>query len=464
MYIIVKRIYIHISRKRNDIPDIKDCNIPEIHATVGQLQAIIGFSSSICCILSAGYYGSLSDRYGRRMVFSIHAIGEIITMIAYILLPYLKNNVIWPMLIVLPIIKNTLIGNSILGDFYQAYIADTTTPETRTAAFSHIIAIKLFAASFGPAFGGIVIKKTGSLFSVFYIDLIIYIFFLIYVTVFLPESLDASRMEKNKQEYMQHPKLNFFKKINLLSSIGLLFDEKTTKGSKYKMTSYSLPILSAIKCIITATYQAPFLLYGMFAFHWTAYEGGVVRSISSAVKFIIVMFIFPFLIKQHQSYFAKKYQQQQENQPHPYEEINHDDDDDNDDDNDYKVYVDILFNVWMIRIGMIVTSVAFILCALATNTVTFAIAECILGISILAQPTIKALYTSLVDPSLIGTLLGVQAILHSITSLLGNTGAHLLYSISVKTMPNLFFFVFAFLAGIGVLLSFLINPIKQKIY
>ncbi|CAO3632114.1 unnamed protein product [Cunninghamella blakesleeana] len=497
MNTVFVQFYINIvcSIKQNDLSNINDCNTPEIQATVSQLQAVVTFLSSLCCVLFAAYYGSISDQYGRRYIFKIHCLGEVIATAGYILLSKLNGNIVWVMLIAIPIMRNSLVGNATLGEFYQAYIADISNANNRTTAFSHMMAVKLLGFAIGPAFGGMVVKKTGSLLSVFYINLVSYFLFLIYIIMVLPESLDQSQMEKARQHYIQQPKKSIFKRLNVLSNITLLFDEKSTKSSNYKMNSYALPIISILKCILICTYLAPFLLYGMLKFDWTVYEGGIVRSISSVIKFIIVMFIFPILIQKHQLYYSKKLQQEKQLHKEEENKLNHpyhsdeglvEDEDDvdtlgsganssdmkvvdhydmnNSNDDDQKIYQDMLFNIWMVRIGLIIAAVSHVLLALATTSFSYAVFDCLLGLDILAQPTIKSLYTSLIDPSQMGTLLGVQSVLHSITILFGYTGAHLLYSISVETMPNLSFFVFAIILGLGVLLSFSLKPIKQKKY
>ncbi|CAO3632098.1 unnamed protein product [Cunninghamella blakesleeana] len=412
--------------KKDDFPDITNCNVPEIQSLVSQLQAAIGFSSYICSILTSGFYGSLADRYGRKAVYQISSIGSMIYMVSYILLFKLNTNniigeyLVWTMLIAIPLIKSTLIADTVMINFFQLYIADTTTPETRTTGFSHMMGSMLSAGSIAPIIAGYIMKKTGSILYIFYSYLIISMILFLYLLFILPESLDITRMKKNQQDYDEKPKTSFIEKINIFSSITslLLNDKRNTQSSKYKMTNYSILIVTLIKCILHMTYQLPLLLYGMLVFHWTTYESGICLSIHSFIRLLVVMILFPFMVKKYQSYTTLKQQQRINkkkgmNLNHSHIITSTTKKDENDE--YFIIYKNILFNVWVIRIVFIIMVFCYILIASANSTFTYIFIQCILSVDILLQPTLRTLFTSLIDPSLIGTLSGAQSIVDGIS-------------------------------------------------
>lgn len=79
----------------------------------------------------AGFYGSLSDRYGRKLVCQIFAMGGIVTMLCYICVTIIKGYIAGILLVLAPIIRGLLVGEVIMASNVQAYLADCTTPETR---------------------------------------------------------------------------------------------------------------------------------------------------------------------------------------------------------------------------------------------------------------------------------------------------------------------------------------------
>jgi hypothetical protein len=75
-----------------------------------------------------------------------------------------------------------------------------------------------------------------------------------------------------------------------------------------------------------------------------------------------------------------------------------------------------LFDIWMVRVGIGIDAVCLALAGLATNAYVFAAAGMLQSFSMLAQPSIRGLLTTLVKPTQVGELLGAIAILDSIAS------------------------------------------------
>jgi MFS family permease len=79
----------------------------------------------------ASYYGALSDRKGRRVIFKISSIGTILTMACYIITINYQHIFGVSLLFVAPLIRGLLAGENILIAATQAYISDCTTPARR---------------------------------------------------------------------------------------------------------------------------------------------------------------------------------------------------------------------------------------------------------------------------------------------------------------------------------------------
>ncbi|CAO3632122.1 unnamed protein product [Cunninghamella blakesleeana] len=431
------------SSSDNDLPDVQDCSIPEVQVIVSRVLAIVAFLTCASSFLVAGFYGSLSDRYGRKLVCQIFGMGGIVTMLCYICVTIIKGYFAGVLLVLAPIVRGLLVGEVLMASNVQAYIADCTTPETRTVVFGHFFAAFLGGVTLGPTVASLLIAKTGKITSVFYLALVIYSLFFLYSSFYLPESLDQATMEKAKLDYNTKPKPTILQKINIFSALNVIIRTKPKHINRH-----ALPILAAVQCTIQAVTQPPVLLYAMLSFHWTAYESGFFLSVASGLRLVVIVVVLPFLIARYQAFVQKN--QNQSNMSD--EEIEED-----------KAYHRILFNIWMTRLGLSIEGTGFILMALATSSLSFAFFGSIQAFAILAQPTIRSLYSTLVDPSEIGTLLGSQALLESVTLIIAQPGISLIYSESVEYRPNLTLYVCSAIIFVGVLLAFLVHPVKNSI-
>jgi MFS family permease len=82
-------------------------------------------------LLMASYYGSLSDRYGRRLVFRIFAIGGMLTMLCYIAVTKVQGVLGVILIVSAPLVRGFLAGDVIALAAVQSYITDCTTSQDR---------------------------------------------------------------------------------------------------------------------------------------------------------------------------------------------------------------------------------------------------------------------------------------------------------------------------------------------
>ncbi|CAO3631441.1 unnamed protein product [Cunninghamella echinulata] len=432
--------------RNQDLPDVQDCSIPEVQVIVSRVLAIVAFLQSVSAFLVAGFYGSLSDRYGRKIVCQIFGIGSIATILCYIAVFFIQGRIAGALLVAAPVIRGLLVGDVIITAVIHAYVTDCTTPDNRTVIFSRLMAAVLAGITLGPTLSSLLIAKTGTLASVFYFLFVLYACFFLYAMFILPESLDEAVMEKARYDYDNKPRTTFLQKINVFSALEVLIHTKPKQ-----ITKYALPMLAIVQCICQALSQPPNFLYAMLTFHWTAYEGGFFLSVAAGMRVVGVMVILPFLTSRFQKYVQK--QQQQYNQEGDEEQEEQEKEEE-------KTYYRILFNIWMARIGLGIEATGFILLALAATSLQFASAGIFQSLAIIALPSLTSLYTTLVEPSQVGALLGSQALLDSITVIISQTGLSLLYSASVETIPNLTLYVCGMLGAFACLLTYLIHPLK----
>lgn len=82
-------------------------------------------------LLFASFYGSLSDRYGRRLVLQISTFGNILLVLSYIVTYHYQHIFGTSLLYIVPFVRGVFAGDTVLIAAAQAYITDCTVPSTR---------------------------------------------------------------------------------------------------------------------------------------------------------------------------------------------------------------------------------------------------------------------------------------------------------------------------------------------
>jgi len=119
----------------------------ESGAEVGVMLGLLMASFSIMQFLFAPFWGRISDRIGRRPVLMIGLLGSVIFYTLFGIATVMKS---------LPLLFVARIGAGLAGatiPVSHAYIADTTTKETRTKGMALVGAAFGLGFTFGPLFG-----------------------------------------------------------------------------------------------------------------------------------------------------------------------------------------------------------------------------------------------------------------------------------------------------------------------
>ncbi|CEP17865.1 hypothetical protein [Parasitella parasitica] len=403
-------------KTQNDIDDnfipFKDCTIPPVQKMVSNAQAAIMFltyassrvdsgiielfklliCSFITALLSAGFYGRLSDRKGRSLILRISTIGSLIYVSCDLLTAKYYNSIGIALLFLGPLIRGIMAGESVLMAAVQAYIADCTSADSRTVIYARLMASLFIGSAIGPFVSSLVLKHTGSIVHVFYIAFIVDAINVTYTAFLLPESNQF--VDRCQQEIRTDKRIvGLCSSLNIFSALKILFENQPIQ-----LTRYALPCIALAEFLLTLVKRPPTLLYAMLKFKWTAYEGSLYYTCTSLLKLTMMIGILPLLSK----LFKKKC---------PKVHITPAD--------QKKIFNNsTLFDIWMVRIGIGIDALCLALAGLASNVVFFTAAGMLQSVSMLAQPSIRGLLTTCVKPTQVGELLGAIAILDSIASTL----------------------------------------------
>jgi MFS-type transporter involved in bile tolerance (Atg22 family) len=240
--------------------------------------------------------------------------------------------------------------------------------------------------------------------------------FLLYAIFILPESNPFVGQHSTKKRKTIKESLNIF------SALHIIVRTRPTHANRYALYQ-----MTAIMFLITIIMMPPTLLYAMLKFGWTAYEGGFYMSMSSFVRLIALMVLLPILTR----LFKRPGQNRRS---------------------------DILFDIWMMRVGYLVDAVGLALLAIVPTGGTFYAAGAIQATSMIAQPSTRSLLTMLVKPTEIGELFGAISVVDAFAGIVSQFCVNALYATTVKTMPGLTFYFCAFIALLTSLTAFLVHP------
>ncbi|CAG8432864.1 7352_t:CDS:2 [Diversispora eburnea] len=121
----------------------------------------------------------------------------------------------------------------------------------------------------------------------------------------------------------------------------------------------------------------------------------------------------------------------------------------------------LLYDVWVIRFGLIIDSFAFLIYGLATNSIIFVTGGIFGAFGIIANSTIRSVQTNLVPSSQVGQLLGAISVVETIARITAPAIFNSMYSyLVVTTAPNVVWYTISGMLFFGVILMFLIVPKK----
>lgn len=159
-------------------------------ASVEVLVGIMLAIYSLAQLLFAPMLGRLSDRIGRRKILLLTCV---LAVLSYVLYAHATSI---PIILMARILSGIAAAN--LGVAF-AYIADVTKPEDRAKSLGAIGAAFGLGFIFGPPLGGylIILGKNEPL-LLGYVGAALAVVNLIYIALFLPESLKTPRLEKSR--------------------------------------------------------------------------------------------------------------------------------------------------------------------------------------------------------------------------------------------------------------------------
>lgn len=404
-----------------DSPSADDCSSGRLQSRVSKFFLVYQLLLAVFSTISVGFWGGFSDAYGRKSVLFVTLFGTYLAVINLTIVGTHPEMFDYRFLLFGVLIEGLAGGVIAMNSTFHAYIADVTDSTKRSLAFGFLHFAAFGGMTFGPTLGGLVIKATGNLFSVFYINIACLTLMLTYIVFILPESLDRGhRMHHAGRRKPWAAHLNIFAALFLLvkpdaSVETIRFARRSvliiaTTYFLYKM-SYSIAGIDDL-----------FALYSSYKFGWDTLEQGYFFSLQSLTRAASMVTVIPF--------FAWAFR---------------------------KAKTPGAMDVWLIRLGFFMDVAGFVMFASAESEWVFYTGAVINSVATVATVSMRAMFTTFFETSRVGAALAALSVLESIGAILCPVILNSVYSATVETEPATVFWVLSFIFFITLLLSFTIT-------
>ncbi|RGB34691.1 major facilitator superfamily domain-containing protein [Rhizophagus diaphanus] len=378
------------------------CNLREIRILASNYVMWYATLSHIAVTLSIGYLSTLSDYFGRKFIFRLSTFGIILGIINIIIVAHYWRIVGIKMLYVGSIIQGLLGGVIAINTACHAYLSDCTSSENRSVAFGLMHASAFCGMAIGPTLGGLTVKVTGSILSVFYIAICALIIFLFVVSFIVPESVPSNIRELNYSTSSPTSFSHIFSPLTILTRLPVEIgdsDSNRNRSWRGRNTIYILAVIYFIYRISQAAQNEIINLYTKYKFGWTSLENGYFLSLQAFTRFIALIVLLPLLRlirSRYQSSYARS------------------------------------LDIWTMRGGLVMEIIGFILFAIAAKPFWFYFACVINSLATITSPAMRSLFTTYVLPTQAGQILGAISVIESVGSILSPLWMNKLYNQGVN--------------------------------
>ncbi|KAF9958564.1 hypothetical protein BGZ70_009145 [Mortierella alpina] len=286
-----------------------ECKVPEIQAFTAKILGFVEVVDSIASSLSAGYYTTLSDRHGRRIIIIIAFFNAFFVLCTLVAMAAYWEQIGLSLLVISGLINGLLGGNFLGLTMSLAYTADCTEPAKRGLAFSWLHAALYLGLAIGPYLGGSISRASGTILTVVAIDIVITLIALLLVVLILPESLPAKQLAYVRKLYPKlskkdDPVVGTQERVPWHSHVvsSLAFFKPNGRNT-------NLILLAGISSLAMLAFKGSLsvvILYTNQVFQWTEYEDGIMFSLASFARLITILIFRPVLVHFYQKAFHKK--------------------------------------------------------------------------------------------------------------------------------------------------------------
>ena len=410
--------------------DNPECQTAEVHALLGRFMLYANLISGTLCAFSSPRLGALSDRYGRRRILAVTALGMLLGDVITITAASFPDSisVYW---VLVEFGFGGLAGSFIATmAVIQSYAADCTPPARRSVVFGYLHGCMFLGIAVGPILGGLIIKASGNIMTIFYVAFVCHLGFIVFVTSFVPESLSEDRQfaarERHCAELLKHPRrpwTTFTDIANILKPLSILFPPRDQTSD---ITRTNLVLLAAVDTVVfgvTLGSASLVVMYSEFMFKWGNFESSVFVSIVNTCRVAMLVVVLPVVFR----IFSYRI-----NRPGHGPGVKGGSDQ---------------FDIGIIRIAVFFDVLGYIGYAIVPTGILFIVSGAIASVGGIASPTLQSALTTHVAADKTGELLGAISLLHALSRIAAPAVLNLVYSLTIGKASSAVFWCLAAIFG-----------------
>ncbi|GAA5901855.1 hypothetical protein JCM6882_008691 [Rhodosporidiobolus microsporus] len=175
-----------------------------VQSEVASLALILSLLMGILSSMTTGFWGSLSDRRGRKPVLVLALLGTVLMDSVFLLTVNYHQILSYNFLFLGPLLDGLLGGYTTAQATSTAYLSDVTSSGSRAQIFSLLGGIMYGGVALGPLVGSFLISSTGgNQLAPFYASLVLHSGYFVVALVLLPESLEKERQYDARARHAQ---------------------------------------------------------------------------------------------------------------------------------------------------------------------------------------------------------------------------------------------------------------------
>ena len=393
--------------------------------------------SGVFSALIAPHLGALSDRIGRKPVIVCATfgafVGELITIIVGTHPETLS--VYWLLL--------GYLADGMCGSFTTsmalcfAYASDCTAPDRRNVAFGHFHANLFAGIAIGPIFAGALIKATGSIMAPFYFALGCHLFFILFTSLVVPESLSKERRMVAKERYESEragARQRSLKDLNILAPLSILRPKGPGSSKALRRNLFVLAAVDTMMFGVAMGTMQIVLIYARKRFHWDPVASAGYLSAVNVCRVTGLIVILPLVTR-----WVRGPTSTQPASHHGSDKL----------------------DLSIIRISIVFDLIGYLGYAFTPSGALMIVSGMIASLGGVGPPTLQSSMTKHIPADRTGQVLGASGLLHALARIVAPIIFNLIYRQTVAWFAG---FVFVCLGTVFVVVFILSWFIKPGVY
>lgn len=424
--------------------DNPQCRTPEVQSRVSRFTLYCNLIVGLLSAVISPKLGSLSDQYGRTKVLALSSVGGLLSEVIFILAAK------FPKAVPIQWLFLGYFFDGLFGSFtaamalIHAYSTDCTPPQKRNVVFGYFHGCLFTGIGVGPIIAGYIVKTTGKIITIFYINLACHCFFFLVILFVVPDSLAKARqlVARQKRAYREDAGelasaswassiFGSLRASNFFAPLAVLYPSGEGSSGALRRNIVLLAAVDTIMFGVAMGSITVVIIYSEFMFRWGTFETSVFVSIVNSFRVLNLLVLLPLISRLirgpkstaiHQSSGSDR------------------------------------LDLSIIRLAVFCDLIGYIGYATARTGSLFILSGTIASLGAMGSPTLQAALTKHVPTEKTGQVLGAMGLLHALARVVAPTIFNLIYSVTVAKYSPAVFITLASTFGVAFVLSWFIRP------